>query len=452
MTRKQRGMLLRILTAGGLLLAAWLVAELAEPPWFVQAALFLVPYWTAGWDVLYKAARNLRGGQPFDENFLMAIATIGAFAAGEYAEAVFVMVFYQIGEWFQSYAVGRSRQSIAALMDIRPDTANVVQADGTVGEMDPEDVEPGMVVVIKPGERVPVDGVVLEGTSSLDTSALTGEPLPRDVNIGDSVVSGCVNQTGVLRVEVTRAGEESTVARILDLVENAGEKKAVSEQFITRFARYYTPCVVFAAAALAVIPPLIAGNWGAWFHRGLIFLVVSCPCALVISVPLSFFGGIGGASKRGILVKGSVYLEALAKTEVVVFDKTGTLTCGKFTVTSVEAASGFTAAEVLELAALAEAWSSHPIALSLRAAYAQRSGQTPDSSEAVSEAANVEELAGHGVRAAVRGRRVCVGNRRLMEGLNVPGAEGLCVYVSADGVYAGRIHLEDLVKPDARAA
>lgn len=507
LTRRQRRMLARILSAAGLLLILWLLSQTVPMPVPVRAALYLLPYGVAGWDVLFRAARNIRNGQAFDENFLMALATVGAFATGEYAEAVFVMVFYQIGEWFQDYAVGRSRQSIAALMDIRPDTANVVQPDGTVEEQDPEDVEAGTEILIKPGERVPLDGVVLEGSSALDTAALTGESLPRDVSPGDSVVSGCVNLSGLLRVRTTKSGEESTVSRILELVENAGEKKAVSEQFITRFARYYTPCVVLAATALAVVPPLFTGHWGTWFHRALIFLVVSCPCALVISVPLSFFGGIGGASKQGILVKGSVYLEALARAETVVFDKTGTLTQGRFTVTEAEGAGksdgtegaeGFSGTEVLELAALAESWSDHPIALSLRAAWEKQAARrssgkeagtavppdvtavppdstavppdstavsldgaavppdgaalSPDSTAIPTDVTDVEELAGHGVRATVRGRRVCVGNRRLLDGLDVPASEGVCVYVSVDGRYAGRVRLEDLLKPDARAA
>lgn len=444
LTKKQRKMLLRILSAAVLLIA---VRLLPVGGW-AAAALYLIPYAVVGWDVLFKAVRNIRNGQVFDENFLMALATVGAFATGEYAEAVFVMLFYQTGELFQDYAVGRSRQSIAALMDIRPDVANVETEDGSLEEQDPEDVAVGAVVVVKPGERVPLDGVVLEGTSSLDTAALTGESVPRDVGPGDAVISGCVNQSGLLRCRVTRPGSESTVAKILDLVENASEKKAVSEQFITRFARYYTPCVVIAAAALAVLPPLFLGGWGVWFHRALIFLVVSCPCALVISVPLSFFGGIGGASKCGILVKGSNYLEALAKTETVVFDKTGTLTQGTFTVTDVSAVGTLDPEQVLAWAAAAEHWSDHPIALSLRAA-------SPGAAER-SVVTNVTELAGHGVRATVDGRSVCVGNQRILEsqGLPVPELRGesTAVYVTVDGAYAGVIRISDLVKSDARAA
>ncbi len=376
LTRKQRKMLLRIIAAGVLLIAAELISERVPVPGWL---LFLIPYVIIGWDVIWKAVRNIRNGQVFDENFLMGLATVGAFATAEYAEAVFVMLFYQVGELFQDYAVGRSRQSIAALMDIRPDTANLEGPDGSLEEVDPEDVEVGAVIVIRPGERVPLDGVVLEGASSLDTAALTGESVPRDIVAGDGVISGCVNQTGLLRVEVTKPCEESTVSKILDMVENAGEKKASSENFITRFARYYTPCVVIAAAALFLLPALalavlpaaslpgfLAGtDWTSWLHRALIFLVISCPCALVISVPLSFFGGIGGASKCGILVKGSNYLEALAKTETVVFDKTGTLTQGTFSVSAVHPAAGFDEKTLLEYAARAECWSNHPISCSL---------------------------------------------------------------------------------------
>ena len=467
LTKRQQRMLVRIGAAAVLLCAVRGLCAVTDPPLWTAAALYLVPYLTAGWDVLWKALRNIRNGQVFDENFLMSLATVGAFATGEYAEAVFVMLFYQVGEWFQSYAVGRSRQSIAELMDIRPDTANVEQADGSVEEMDPEDVEPGAVIVVRPGERVPLDGVVLEGRASLDTAALTGESLPRDVGPGDPVISGCVDQTGLLRVEVTRSCDESTVSRILDLVEEAGERKAVSEQSITRFARWYTPCVVIAALILALVPPLIVGGWGQWLHRALIFLVVSCPCALVISVPLSFFGGIGGASRRGILVKGGVYLETLARADTVVFDKTGTLTQGRFTVTDTEAAEGSSPEAVLAAAALAESWSSHPIALSLREAYRPwRDGPTVETAvpggtlvingNGTPPVTDVEELAGHGVRASVGGRRVCVGNRRLMEreGLTVPAERpgALTVYVSIDGAYAGRVTLADLVKPDARDA
>ena len=466
LSRRERKKLGRILLSAALLLVWELLPELRLPfpiPFLTRSListggtaafvlnlwpLYLIPYLIIGWDILWKALRNLRNGQVFDENFLMAIATVGAFATAEYAEAVFVMLFFQIGELFEQYAVGKSRQSIAALMDIRPDTANLEGEDGTTEEVDPEEVEVGAVIVVKPGERIPLDGVVLSGISALDTAALTGEAAPREVVPGDNVISGCVNQSGVLRVKVTRPCEESTVSKILELVESAGEKKAVSEQFITRFARYYTPCVVLAAALLAIIPPLFVGGWGDWFHRALIFLVISCPCALVISVPLSFFGGIGGASRCGILVKGSNYLEALAKAETVVFDKTGTLTCGTFTVTSLHPENGFTEETLLETAALAEQYSDHPISLSLKAAWKKE----PDPRRVTA----VEESAGYGVRAVVDGRRVCVGSHRLMEqeGVvwNACDRPGTQIHVAADGVYAGFILISDLPKEDAAAA
>ena len=478
MSKKQKKMLTRILAAAVLLVVVKLLPEIRLPihlplisspaaqngtmfslaPWL----LYLVPYLIIGWDVLARSLRNIANGQVFDENFLMALATVGAFGTGEYAEAVFVMLFYQVGELFQDYAVGKSRQSIAALMDIRPDTANLEGENGEIQEVDPEEVSVGSIVVIKPGQRVPLDGVVVEGTSALDTAALTGESVPRDVVPGDAVISGCVNQTGLLRVKVTRESGESTVSKILDLVENASEKKSTSENFITRFARYYTPCVVIAALALFLIPTLalaltpaasqpaflLGTTWSNWLHRALIFLVISCPCALVISVPLSFFGGIGGASKCGILVKGGNYLEALAKTETVIFDKTGTLTRGTFTVTAVHPESGFTREQLLEDAALAERYSDHPISLSLQAACT--------SSLDAGRGSGVEEIAGHGVLAQVDGRRVAVGNRRLMERQGVSAAPcelpGTIVYVAVDGAYAGHIVISDLPKEDAKAA
>ena len=460
LTRKQRKMLYRILLAAALLAAVELLPALLPAGGTVFLwLLYLVPYAVIGWDVLWKAVRNILNGQVFDENFLMALATVGAFATGEYAEAVFVMLFYQTGELFQDYAVGKSRQSIAALMDIRPDYANLEQ-NGELRQVDPEEVAVGDTIVVKAGERVPLDGVVLEGTSTLDTAALTGESLPRSVGPGDAVISGCVNQSGLLRVKVTKPCEESTVSKILDLVENAGEKKAASENFITRFARYYTPCVVLAAlalfllptAALALIPPasqpaFLAGTaWTGWLHRALIFLVISCPCALVISVPLSFFGGIGGASKCGILVKGSNYLELLSRAETVVFDKTGTLTQGSFTVTALHPARDFGEADLLEYAALAESWSSHPISLSLRKAWGKEidSGRVTD----------VEEIAGHGITAKVDGKAVCAGNSRLMERegarwepCDLPGT---IVHVTVEGAYAGHILISDLPKPEAK--
>ena len=460
LTRKQRKMLYRILAAAALLIAVKLLPNLFPVPRWMEIPLYLAPYLIIGWDVLWKAVRNILNGQVFDENFLMALATVGAFATGEYAEAVFVMLFYQTGELFQDYAVGKSRQSIAALMDIRPDTANLELEDGSLEEVDPEDVEVGAVVVVRPGERVPLDGDVLEGASALDTAALTGESAPRDVGAGDAVISGCVNQSGLLRVKVTKPCEESTVSKILDLVENAGEKKAASENFITRFARYYTPCVVIAATALFLLPTIalallpasaqpafLAGtDWTGWLHRALIFLVISCPCALVISVPLSFFGGIGGASKCGILVKGSNYLETLARTETVVFDKTGTLTQGSFTVTALHPAGGVTKDALLEAAALAESWSSHPISVSLRRAC----GKDLDPSRVT----DVEEIAGHGVTAKVDGKAVSAGNSRLMEKEGVQwepcDLPGTIVHVTVEGRYAGHILISDLPKPEAK--
>ena len=444
MTRRQKKTLYRILLAFGLfVLCLFLPLEGA-----LRLAVFLVPYLVVGWDVLRKAAQNIMGGQVFDENFLMSVATVGALAIGEYPEAVAVMLFYQVGELFQSVAVSRSRQSISELMDIRPDYANI-QRDGQLVQVDPDEVAVGDVIVIKPGERVPLDGTVLEGASALDASALTGESPPRDVSAGDEVISGCVNLTGLLHVRVVRPFGESTVTRILDLVENSSEKKAKAEHFITKFARYYTPIVVFAALALAVIPSLLDGQWGTWVPRSLNFLVVSCPCALVISIPLSFFGGLGGASRQGILVKGSNYLEALAKAGIVVFDKTGTLTQGRFSVTAVHPEPGMEEAELLELAALAEQASTHPISRSIVAAW----GGVPDQ-ERVSQ---VEEIAGHGVRAVVDGRQVLAGSRKLMDRENIQAASdhehpGTVIHVSVDGAYAGHLVIADKPKPTSAQA
>ena len=455
LSKKQRKMRNRILIAAALLV---LVKLLPLTGW-VRGLCCLAPYFIIGYDVLRKAALGIVNGQVFDENFLMALATVGAYATGEFDEAVFVMLFYQTGELFQDYAVGKSRTSIAALMDIRPDTANLETENG-LEEVDPEDVPVGSVIVVKPGERVPLDGTVLEGSSTLDTAALTGEALPRNIHAGDDIISGCVNLTGLLRVTVTKPCEESTVSKILELVENSSEKKAVSEQFITRFAKYYTPCVVYAAlalfliptvllAVLAVPPAFLAGTtWTEWLHRALTFLVISCPCALVISVPLSFFGGIGGASKCGILVKGGNYLEELAKADTVVFDKTGTLTRGTFAVTAVHPEAGFTEDQVLEYAALAEQYSTHPIAVSLREACKKE--------VEASRVADVEEIAGHGIMAKVDGRTVGVGNSRLMERQNVNWLPcelpGTIVHVTIDGFYAGHIVISDLPKPDAKDA
>lgn len=443
MSKKQKKTLVRIILSAVLLVAAALIPV----DGIVKLVLFLIPYAVIGWDVLWKAIRNIAHGQVFDENFLMAIATVGAFALGEYPESVAVMLFYQVGELFQSYAVGRSRQSIAALMDIRPDYANIEQ-DGKLVQVDPEDVAVGDTIVIKAGEKIPLDGVVLEGSSAVDTAALTGESLPRDVNPGDDVVSGCINQSGLLKVRVTKVFGESTVAKILDLVENSSSKKARAENFITRFARYYTPVVVIGAVLLAVLPPLLfGGDWSDWLQRALIFLVISCPCALVISVPLSFFGGIGGASKQGILVKGSNYLEALAKTETVVFDKTGTLTKGTFQVTAVHP-DRISKGELLELAAMAESYSEHPISRSLREAY-----QKPVDASRVTD---VEEISGHGVRAKVDGHDVYAGNGKWMDRIGASWRNchrtGTVVHVAVDGEYAGHIVISDAVKPDAAAA
>ena len=474
MTRRQKKTLYRILVAAVLFLAAVLVPDQIYPAerWVIDFTgrwtppddwlatgytlysyglygflFFLIPYLVIGWDVLWKALRNIKNGQVFDENFLMSVATVGALCVGEYPEAVAVMLFYQVGELFQSVAVARSRQSISELMDIRPDYANV-EREGQLVQVDPEEVAVGDVIVVKAGERVPLDGVILEGSSALDTAALTGESLPRDVGAGDEVISGCVNLSGLLHVQVNKPFGQSTVARILDLVENSSEKKAQAEHFITKFARYYTPAVVFAALALAVIPSLLDGQWGTWVPRALNFLVVSCPCALVISIPLSFFGGIGGASKQGILVKGSNYLEALAQAGIVVFDKTGTLTQGSFTVTAVHP-QGMEEGALLELAALAEQFSSHPISRSIVAAW----GGRPDQARAV----EVEEVAGHGVRALVDGHRVLAGNRKLMDREQIPVTSdhqhpGTIIHVAVDGQYAGHLVIADQPKPTSAQA
>lgn len=440
-------MVARIAASAVLLVAAVLIPY--EGPW--RFVLFLPAYFVIGWDVLWKAARNIAHGQVFDENFLMALATVGAFCTGffgegQYPEAVFVMLFYQVGELFQGYAVGKSRKSIASLMDIRPDYANV-ERDGQLTQVDPEEVAVGDTITVKAGERVPLDGVVLEGQSMVNTSALTGESVPRQVQPGDDVISGCVNQSGLLRVRVTKPFGESTVQKILDLVENSSSKKAKAENFITKFARYYTPIVVFCALALALVPPLFVGDWVGWVQKALIFLVVSCPCALVISVPLSFFGGIGGASRQGILVKGGNYLEVLANTEIVVFDKTGTLTKGVFNVTAIHPEE-YSESGLLEMAALAESYSDHPISRSLKEAW----GQELDASRV----GEVEELSGRGVRAQVDGKTVCAGNDKLMEDIGVKWHPchhvGTTVHVAVEGKYIGHIVISDEVKPDAKEA
>ena len=443
MSKKQKRMLFRVLASAVL----FAVALLLPTEGWLRLFTFLIPYAVIAWDVLWRAVRNIAHGQVFDENFLMSLATVGALATGEYPEAVFVMLFYQVGELFQSYAVDQSRKSITSLMDIRPDYANI-EVDGQLRQVDPEDVAVGDTIVIKAGERIPLDGVVLEGTSNVDTAALTGESLPREAQPGDDVISGCVNLSGLLRVRVTKAFEESTVAKILDLVENSSSKKAKAENFITKFARYYTPAVVLAAVALALLPPLFTSiQWVDSIQRALNFLEVSCPSALVISVPLSFFGGIGGASKNGILVKGGNYLEVLAKTELVVFDKTGTLTRGVFNVTAIHP-DHCGEAQLLELAALAESYSDHPISRSLKEAY----GKELDASRV----SNVEELSGRGVRATVDGRQICAGNDKLMEDIGVSWHPchrvGTTVHVASDGVYLGHIVISDEVKPDAKEA
>ena len=453
MTKKQKTMLARIIAAFLIyipLFAASHKGAMEGLSASVNFAVFLVPYLVIGWDIVYKAVRGIVNGQVFDENFLMTIATFGAFGVGEYSEAVAVMLFYQVGELFQTYAVSRSRQSIADLMDICPEYANL-EKDGELVQADPDDVEIGDIIVIKPGERVPLDGRVISGESMVDTSALTGESVPRRVETGSEIISGCINESGVLRVEVTKEFDDSTVARILELVENASSKKAQVENFITRFARYYTPAVVAAAALLAVVPPLALGaGFGPWIQRACIFLVISCPCALVISVPLSFFGGIGAASRNGVLVKGSNYLEALAQMDTIVFDKTGTLTKGEFKVTEIRP-SGMSGEELLRLAALAEHYSNHPISLSIRDAYEKAGGRMN-----LSSIGKNEEISGHGVRTEIDGSVVLAGNGRLMEAEEIAyepcESIGTVVYLARDGVFAGTIVISDTVKEHAAQA
>lgn len=455
MTKKQKKSLQQILIALALvILLKLLLRVLPALPTPVELLLYLIPYFVVGKDVLRKAIKGVKNRQPFDECFLMAVATVGAFALGDYVEGCAVILFYQIGELFQSVAVGKSRQSISSLMDIRPDYANVEDEDGKLEQVDPDDVEVGTVIVVQPGERVPIDGVIVEGTSALNTAALTGESLPRDVQTGDEVISGCVNMTGLLKVRTTKEFGESTVSKILDLVENSSMKKARAENFITRFARVYTPAVCYGALALAFLPPIVLllmgqpARFGDWIYRALTFLVISCPCALVISIPLSFFGGIGGASACGILVKGSTYLEELARTGIVVFDKTGTLTQGTFKVTGVHPANGVSEEQLVEAAALAESWSKHPISLSIKAAY----GKEIDSARVT----DVEELGGHGVTAKVDGKPVAAGNARLMErlGLSAPAVSetGTVVHIAIDGRYAGCLLIADVVKPHSAEA
>ena len=453
MTRKIKKRIQRILIGAACFAAAVLLKNLAPAgmPWYVLLAAFLVSYVIIGGDVVKRAVSNIGKGQVFDENFLMTIATVGAFFVGDYPEAVAVMLFYQVGELFQTYAVNRSRKNITELMDIRPDFANV-RRNGVEEEVDPDEVAVGELIVVKPGERIPLDGVIVKGNSSLDTMALTGESVPREVLCGEEVISGCINLTGVLEVEVSKPFGESTVSKILDLVENASSKKAEAENFITKFARYYTPIVVICAAALAIIPPLFLGGWPDWIYRGLTFLVVSCPCAVVISVPLSFFGGLGGASKAGVLIKGSNYLEALAETEIVVMDKTGTLTKGTFKVKEVQPAMEgsrevISKEELLEITAYAESYSNHPISLSIQKEYGKELEK--------SRLDSTQELAGHGVHAVIDGADIYAGNEKLMQQQKISFTHaaqiGTIVHVARDNQYLGYILIADEVKDDAAA-
>lgn len=456
MTKKLKKRIRRVAIGAVCYLIAVLLEKLIPNlHWILDLGVFLVAYAVIGGDVVLKAVKNIGRGQVFDENFLMMIATVGAFFVGDYPEAVAVMLFYQVGECFQSYAVNKSRKSITALMDIRPDYANVVR-DGQEQEVDPDEVAIGETIVVKPGERIPLDGKVLSGNSTLDTRALTGESIPRDVTVGEDVISGCVNLSGVLEVEVSKEFGQSTVAKILDLVENASSKKAESENFITKFAKYYTPVVVICALALAIIPPLVlGGGFGEWIYRALTFLVISCPCALVISIPLSFFGGLGGASKAGILIKGSNYLEALADAEAIVMDKTGTLTKGNFVVAKILPEQGTDQSELLEITALAESYSNHPISQSLLKAYQAAGGEL-----AKERLGEVEEIAGHGVKAVVDGFVVLAGNEKLMKKESIAmgdkwkgdAAAGTLVHVAKDGKYLGAVVIADEIKSDAKDA
>lgn len=451
MTKKQKAMLTRIIAAFIIYITLAVTDHMGmfppQPGLWGKLALYLVPYILIGWDIVYKAFRNIRNGQVFDENFLMTVATFGAFGVGEYSEAVAVMLFYQVGELFQSYAVNRSRQSITELMDICPEYANI-EEDGRLKQVDPEDVQVGDIIVVKAGERIPLDGKVVFGDSMVDTSALTGESVPRKAAVGDDIISGCVNGSGLLRVQVTKEFDDSTVAKILELVENASSKKAQVENFITRFARYYTPLVVIAALLLAVIPPLLLGQtWSEGVRRACTFLVISCPCALVISVPMSFFSGIGAASKKGVLVKGSNYLEALSEMDTIVFDKTGTLTKGDFKVTEIHPVDG-AKRSLLELAALAESYSDHPISRSIRDAW----GQNMD----MGRVSDAREISGHGVKAEIDGHRVLAGNSKLMKEMAIEYQEcpsiGTVVYVAVDEKFCGSIVISDTIKEEAYEA
>ena len=455
MNKKQKKMLIRILAAAAMMaVLAFIPAE-----GVLRFALYMVPYLTVGYDILWKALKGIKNRQVFDENFLMAVATVGAVllaiyeGSGDYTEAIAVMLFYQVGEWFQSYAVGKSRRNISELMDIRPDYANI-ETDGKLQKVDPDEVEPGSVIVVQPGEKVPIDGVVIEGTSTLNTSALTGESLPREAKVGDEVVSGCINMSGLLKIRTTKEFGESTVSKILDLVENAASRKSRSEDFISKFARVYTPAVCLSALALAILPPVVRmlfmglpADWGSWIYRALTFLVISCPCALVISIPLSFFAGIGGASKAGVLVKGSNYLETLSKTRIVVFDKTGTLTQGNFEVSGIHH-SEIENEKILEYAALAESASSHPISKSLQRAYGKEIDRT--------RVSDIREIPGGGVIAKVDGQEVAAGNDKLMNQLGVSfipcHSVGTIIHMAVDGRYMGHIVISDVVKPNAKPA
>lgn len=453
MTKKQKKVLIRIIVSAVLLTAIMIITKLVEINKWIQLVLYLVPYLIIGYDILKKALKGIFKGQIFDENFLMAVATVGAVALGEFSEGAAVMLFYQIGELFQSVAVGKSRKNITSLMDIRPDYANV-ELDGKIEKIDPDDVEIGTEIVVNPGEKVPIDGIIISGDTTLNTSALTGESVPRSAKVGDEIISGCINLTGVLRIKTTKEFGNSTVSKILDLVENSSMKKSKSENFITKFARYYTPAVCGGALLLAILPPiirLISGTgamWGEWITRALTFLVISCPCALVISIPLSFFAGIGCASANGVLVKGSNYLEALSDTQYVVFDKTGTLTKGVFEVTGIYPANNFDKDALIRLAAFAESASSHPISVSLKKNYGKEIN--------IDEVLDIQEIAGHGVSALVDGKRVFAGNIKLMKKENITVEcehdEGTVVYVSCDGEYAGCIVISDVVKENSKKA
>ncbi|MGL4790041.1 MAG: heavy metal translocating P-type ATPase, partial [Anaerotignaceae bacterium] len=454
MNKKQRFNLIRILVSAALMV----VVGMLEVSGKLRFILYLIPYLIIGYDILLKAGKGIKNKQPFDESLLMAIATIGAMALaiyedGEYTEAIAVMLFFQVGEWFQSYAVGKSRKNISELMDIRPDYANIEKADGQLEQVDPDEVEINTIIVVQPGEKVPIDGVIVEGVTTLNTSALTGESLPREVEVGDEVISGCINISGLLKIRTTKRFDESTVSKILDLVENASSRKSKSETFITKFARVYTPFVVISAIILAILPPVVRmamgidALWGMWIYRALTFLVISCPCALVISVPLSFFAGIGGASKEGVLVKGSNYLETLSETKTVVFDKTGTLTKGVFQVTAIHS-NIMAENDLLHLAAHVERYSTHPIATSLRVAYGNEADDC--------KVENVEEIAGHGIRAKVNGQIICVGNSKMMDLVGAKWSScdhiGTIIHISIDGEYAGYIVISDVEKPTSKEA